>query len=324
MDQGGHGMQAPAVDELKQVFTKYAPEYLTDRSKAAAAYQQQGHGQGPGMGRFISAHLPGDSYVDMQKRKNLEGAMARTRDFSHKAFIASNPPNDGKARHGGWEGTFAARHGGYPHMFETTCPEKTKRWLGQVENRTGNTMPMLVKYPSKSAPGFPGRSIGGGDPAYESEFNFDKIEALNRQLKLGEGPGFRTEKKSSARPWINTGVHPRGFDGMAVFQDVQQQTTSRSGSSVSKAAQLASRPEHARPFISAAPTRRLPTETFGTFSYMGEDYVDNVSKQLDKIMAAQTKNRTMKASVKKIVHPPFKCSGSAGASNTPSVMFRRR
>ena len=56
----GHGMQAPAVDELKQVFTKYAPEYLTDRSKAAAAYQQQGHGQGPGMGRFISAHLPGD------------------------------------------------------------------------------------------------------------------------------------------------------------------------------------------------------------------------------------------------------------------------
>ena len=88
--------------------------------------------------------------------------------------------------------------------------------------------------------------------------------------------------------------------------------------------QLASRPEHARPFISAAPTRRLPTETFGTFSYMGEDYVDNVSKQLDKIMAAQTKNRTMKASVKKIVHPPFKCSGSAGASNTPSVMFRRR
>jgi hypothetical protein len=127
-------------------------------------------------------------------------------------------------------------------MFESTCPEKSKRWLGQVENKGGNTMPMLVKFPSKSGPGVPGRSIGGGDPTYESDFNYDKVEKLNRQLKLGAGCGFRSDKRPDARPWITTQVHPRGFDGMAPYQEVDQPPSSRP--ILSKAAQIASRPEH--------------------------------------------------------------------------------
>ena len=278
-----------SVDELKQVFTQIAPDYLTDRKTGGNhTSQYQGHGRqqaGPGMGKFIPAHLPGDSYVDKDRRKNLERAADGNRNFSHKAFISANPPNDVKARHAGWEGTFAQRHGGYPHMFEAVCPEKSKRWLGQVDNPTGNTMPMLVKYPSKSGPGFPGRSIGGGDPTYESEFNYDKIERLNRNLKLGLGAGFRSEKKSDARPWITTQVHPRGFDGMSAYQEVEQPPAARP--LVSKASLLASRPEHQAPFVSAAPTRRLPTETFGTFAYVGDEYVDNVHKHFSTMVQEQ-------------------------------------
>ena len=59
-----------SVDDLKQVFTQIAPDYLTDRKTGGNnTSQYQGHGRnslGPGMGKFIPAHLPGDSYVDPQ------------------------------------------------------------------------------------------------------------------------------------------------------------------------------------------------------------------------------------------------------------------
>ena len=279
-----------SVDDLKQVFTQYAPDYLTDRRSPPSntrveQYQRQGQSKVKnGMGTFIPAHLPGDSYVDKDRRNNLERAIDGNRNFSHKAFVSANPPNDSKANHGGWEGTFALRHGGWPHMFEATCPEKSKRWLGQVDSKTGNTMPMLVKYPSKSGPGFPGRSIGG-DPTYESEFNYEQVERLNRQLKLGAGAGFRNEKNRNARSWITTRVHPSGFDGMSAYQEVEQPPSSRP--IISKASLLASRPEHGAPFVSAAAERRLPTETFGSFTYVGEEYIDNVHKHFSKMVEEQ-------------------------------------
>ena len=241
-----------SVEELKQVFTQYAPDYLTKRKHGvddAAQYQAQGREIKPhGLGKFIPANLPGDTYVEKERRKNLERAMEGNKNFSHRAFITANPPNDSKARHGGWEGTFASRHGGYPHMFESVCPEKSKAWLGKTENKTGNTMPMLVKFPSKSGPGFPGRGIGG-DPAYESEFNFEKIERLNRQLKLGAGSGFRSDMRKYSRPWITTDVRSRSSDIMAVYKEVEQTASARP--IVSKASLLASRPAHSAPFISS-------------------------------------------------------------------------
>ena len=107
-----------SVDDLKQVFTQIAPDYLTtgDRGTTDKAkfsdYQVQGRQKkGPGMGQFIPAHLPGDTYVDKDRRKNLERVINSTCDFSHKAFVSANPPVDTRAKHGGWEGTFANRHG---------------------------------------------------------------------------------------------------------------------------------------------------------------------------------------------------------------------
>jgi hypothetical protein len=180
---------------------------------------------------------------------------------------------------------------------------------------------MLVKFPSKSGPGFPGRSIGGGDPTYESEFNYDKVERLNRQLKLGAGPGFRNNKKPDARPWITTQIHPRGFDGMAIYQEVEQPPSGRPIQS--KASLLASRPEHGAPFVSAAPAKRLPTETFGSFTYVGDEYCDNVHKRFSSMVEEQMRKSDAKRGVSKVVHPPFKVSGGLGTKTSPSIMFRR-
>jgi|EP00802_Teleaulax_amphioxeia_P018890 hypothetical protein len=310
-----------SVDELKQVISQIAPEYLTDRKDGRKVDEYRTQNKSPAIGKFVPAHLPGDSYVDRDRRKNLERAMDSNRNFSHKAFVSSNPPNDSKAKHGGWEGTFAQRHGGFPHMFEATCPEKSMRWLGKVENKTGNTMPMLVKFPSRSGPGFPGRNIGGGDPTYECEFNYDKVERLNRELKLGAGSGFRKPKNPDARPWITTQVHPGGFSGMSVYQEVDQPPAGRPVAS--RASLLVSRPEHGAPFVSAAAARRLPTETFGTYNYVGDEYVDNVHKRFTHMVEEQQRNRDSKRGVTKIVHPPFKVSGGIGTKTTPSIMFRR-
>jgi hypothetical protein len=310
-----------SVDELKQVISQIAPEYLTDRKGVQKVDQYRSQNKSPAIGKFIPAHLPGDTYVDKDRRKNLERAVDGNRNFSHKSFVSANPPNDSKANHGGWEGTFAGRHGGYAHMFEATCPEKSTRWLGKVENKTGNTMPMLVKYPSKSGPGFPGRNIGGTDPTYESEFNYDQVERLNRQLKLGAGPGFRRPKDPEARPWITTQTHPGGFSGMSVYQEVEQRPAGRPVAS--RASLLVSRPEHGVPFVSAAAARRLPTETFGSYNYMGDEYLDNVHKHFTHMVEEATHKRDKKRGVTRIVHPPFKTSGSlTGPKTTPSIMFR--
>ena len=99
-----------------------------------------------------------------------------------------------------------------------------------------------------SGPGFPGRGIGG-DPAYESEFNFEKIERLNRQLKLSAGSGFRSDMRKYSRPWITTDVRSRSSDIMAVYKEVEQTASARP--IVSKASLLASRPAHSAPFISS-------------------------------------------------------------------------
>ena len=126
------------------------------------------------MGKFIPAHLPGDAYQDQDKHKNLQRVLEQNKNFSHKAFVTAAPLPE-KGSHGGWEGTFAARHGGYAHMFESIAPEKSMRWLGNIETQPVNTMPVLVPYPSKSGPGFADRAISG-EYRYESEFNYDEVQ----------------------------------------------------------------------------------------------------------------------------------------------------
>ena len=97
-----------------------------------------------------------------------------------RPFIAANRPLE-KGSHGGWEGTFAARHGGYPHMFESLAPSKSRRWLGQTDVKTVSALPVLVPYASKGGPGYAHRAIATDEP-YMSDPSHDAVERLNRQV----------------------------------------------------------------------------------------------------------------------------------------------
>jgi hypothetical protein len=106
----------------------------------AGRYQKSNEKQQT-LGNFVPAHLPGDAYVDQEKRKNMERVMEATKNFSHRAFVTGNRPLDHE-HHGGWEGTFAALHGGFPHMFENLAPTKTRQWLGLTASKPLQQMPV--------------------------------------------------------------------------------------------------------------------------------------------------------------------------------------
>lgn len=87
---------------------------------------------------------------------------------------------------------------------------------------------------------------------YESEFNSEMVEKMNRQLKLGYGPGFRPEQSTKAggmgsKPWMTTTVQPRQFDkDGTVFREAAESSQGSGGGKyltkyVSRAAALAAR-----------------------------------------------------------------------------------
>jgi len=153
-------------------------------------------------------------------------------------------------------------------MFEALAPPKDSRWLGKIEGSMVNPMPVLVSGPKFGGPGYPTRTLGK-EPGYESEFNHDRVESLNKQYKLGYGPGFRTDlgggKKGKPAKWNTTRVQPGMFDSEGtVFKKSVKQENAVSQQHVarymSRAAALAARTNHASPFISATSERKLPTE----------------------------------------------------------------
>lgn len=181
--------------------------------------------------------------------------------------MTANPPTD-TVKHGALDGTFSKNHGGYPHMFEALAPPKDSRWLGKIEGSMVNPMPVLVSAPKLGGPGYATRTIGK-DSGYESEFNHERVESLNRQYKLGYGPGFRAEVGQGGRgkpvKWNTTRAQPGAFDADgSVFKKSAKQESNVSQQHVtrymSRAAALAARTNHASPFISAASERKLPTE----------------------------------------------------------------
>lgn len=153
-------------------------------------------------------------------------------------------------------------------MFEALAPPKDSRWLGKIEGNMVNPMPVLVSGPKLGGPGYPTRTIGK-ESGYESEFNHDRVESLNRQYKLGYGPGFRTNigegKKGKPAKWNTTRVQPGVFDseGTVYKKSVKQENTvsqQHVARYMSRAAALAARTNHASPFISSTSERKLPTE----------------------------------------------------------------
>ena len=137
-----------------------------------------------------------------EKRKRQQDQINQSQHPVHeKAFISTCPSGDIKSKHGGWEGTFAIKHGGFPHMFENLMPSKSRTWLGDKAEKPLQKMPVLVKYPDQGGPGYPDRTLGK-DYKYVSEQNFDMVERLNRGYKLGLGSGFRNEEKVSFRRFL--------------------------------------------------------------------------------------------------------------------------
>jgi len=228
-------------------------------------------------------------------------------------------------------------------MFENLAPNKTRQWLGATGTKPVQPMPMLVKYPSKSGPGFPNRTLGEEYP-YSSEMNHDTVEKMNQRLRLGLGGGFRgggsrdgKKNNSDGRPppvpWMTTTQHPRSFNEPRYAEG----DGSRSGglkasdgsvpggmAALSKAAELAARAQHNAPFISAAPERKLPADLFGRYGYMEEEFVDDVHKRFTQTVEGEIKARDRKLGFKPVHHPPFRNAGpSIMTRATPSVMFRR-
>ena len=124
------------VSDLKKAFKDHDPNFYTERKRSAGAAVGQTAKQellavDKKRTKFIASHLPGDTFIDQDKQRNLERVLDSQKNFSHKAFVTAAAPAE-KGGHGGWEGTFAARHGGYPHMFEKSAPEKSGAWLGKV------------------------------------------------------------------------------------------------------------------------------------------------------------------------------------------------
>ena len=124
------------VSDLKKAFKDHDPNFYTERKRSAGAavgglVKQELLAVDKKRTKFISSHLPGDTFIDQDRQRNLERVLDAQKNFSHKAFVTAAAPAE-KGGHGGWEGTFAARHGGYPHMFEKSAPEKSGAWLGKV------------------------------------------------------------------------------------------------------------------------------------------------------------------------------------------------
>jgi hypothetical protein len=229
---------------------------------------------------------------DADKNKNPELGVHQQSDIGNKPFIAANRPLE-KGFHGGWEGTFAAMHGGYPHMFENLAPSKTKTWLGQTSSQPISNLPILVPFAHKGGPGFPNRGIAADAP-YISEKNYEQVERLNRQLRLGDGGGFRPDMKPLGGPWITsnaaTGV---AFDGMAPFQPVSpprgshHRAAGQGGAAAEAATTTAGRAAHNAPFVCSAWQRRLPSQTFSSFGYAGEPFVDDPYRLFDRMVREQ-------------------------------------
>jgi len=320
-------MVSSTVHGMKQTFQAIAPEYLTARGGQTVV-----KGEGGTIGQFMPGHLPGDTYIDKDKTQNMQRLLASHKNFSHKPFITSLPPTD-VVKNGALDGTFSKLHGGFPHMFENLAPEKSGRWLGKIDGKMVNPMPVLVNGCKMDGPGFPTRTIGG-EPRYESEFNNDQVEKLNRQLRLGYGPGFRVEEDKSKRkgegamPWKTGRIQPDSFDkdGTAFKKTADDPNMAVSkqyvAKYVSRAAALAARANHSSPFISATSERKLPNEVFGTFGYVPEPYIDDTYKHYDSMVK---KRSQAKGIVSKFTQPPFRASGKTVTAKTqPSVMFRSK
>ena len=241
-----------------------------------------------------------------------------------RPFIAATRPLE-KGHHGGWEGTFAARHGGFPHMFENLAPSKSKRWLGQTDTKAVSALPVLVPYASKGGPGYPHRAIATDEP-YMSDANHDAVERLNRQLRLGDGDGFRPPASRAAVPWMTAPARGGAFDGMAPYRSAPPPAPSEARRRDAEAArERAGRAAHAAPFVAAGREGRRAGEGFGRYPYVGEPFVDDTYAQFDRMVTEGIRRRERAAGRPPLAHPPLRLSALAAHwQPSPSIMFRRR
>uniref|UniRef100_A0A7S0EHP3 Uncharacterized protein n=1 Tax=Hanusia phi TaxID=3032 RepID=A0A7S0EHP3_9CRYP len=307
-------MPSSTFNAMRNAFKEFDPETFTEGGQSIhSAVNKKDFDP--------DSHTENRTEKTHEKRKRKNEQMIQGQLPVHdKAFIATCPAGDIKSKHGGWEGTFAYKHGGFPHMFENLMPSKSRTWLGDKLSEPLQKMPVLVKYPDQGGPGYPARSLGK-DYQYMSENNFDMVERLNRSYKLGLGPGFRSEEKIKRAPWITTSSKAALFDPFEPFKETnvgvsRERSTQRRGVPLHLA-------EHNTPFISASKARRLPTELFGSFSYIPDQYVEDGFTKFGAMVEKRARALDAKRGVKPIQHPPFKTSGPTILSkNTPSIAFR--
>ena len=136
------------VESMRQAISEFAPEYLhvqhdARKQEAAARNRQEKAPRG-------HHSAPAGNFTDHEKRRALEHLMGQQLHFSHKPFLTGNPPAE-KRFQGGWEGTFAGKHGGFQHMFEELVPSKSTVWLGKTSMKPVQALPVLVPYTSPTA-----------------------------------------------------------------------------------------------------------------------------------------------------------------------------
>lgn len=280
-------MPSSTISSMKKLVREYAPQKWSDGNTVFSTSTKP------------SVH---ETYVDPAQRQALEAALNRNKEFSHKPFNSSMPVFPERGNFGGWSGTFAKNHGGYPHMFETDpdAPDPVPQ-KAPLQKK-----PVYVNVPKKNRIGYANRGLGE-DPEFINPGDIRTQERMNQGFRWGLGDVYRPKCKSAEPFKFST---PAGvFDGNASMKSVDVPLQSNAMNRRRRREELQARAMHAARWNSGAVGAQY-TGAFSSHKYMNTAPLDSSSKK--------------KPSSDGVKLPPFKATTTGLSRASPSVLFRDR